>query len=82
MASGTETTSSWAGLDVQTADFVILNRVICCYPDMSRLAGAAAQHARMTLVLTFPNNLWWTRLGLTLVNVLFRVLRVQFKVFR
>jgi hypothetical protein len=70
-----------AGVDVQAADFVILNRVICCYPDMPRLAGAAAEHARMMLLLTFPNSRWWTRLGLTLVNVLFRVLGVQFNVF-
>ena len=34
------------GAEVEAADFVVLNRVICCYPDMPRLAGAAAQHAR------------------------------------
>jgi magnesium-protoporphyrin O-methyltransferase len=70
-----------AGTDVELADYVILNRVICCYPDMPRLAGAAADHARIMLVLTFPNNRWWTRLGLTLVNLVFRVVRLQFQIF-
>ena len=70
-----------AGADVEAADIVILNRVICCYPDMPRLAGAAAEHARVLLVLTFPNSRWSTRVGLTLVNLVFRLMRVQFRVF-
>ena len=70
-----------AGADLESADFVILNRVICCYPDMPRLAAAAAECARSTLVLSFPNDRWWTRLGLTLVNLGFRAFRVQFQVF-
>ncbi len=28
--------------EVPTADIVIMNRVICCYPDMPKLAGTAA----------------------------------------
>jgi hypothetical protein len=69
------------GADVEAADFVVLNRVICCYPDMPRLTAAAAERVRHTLVLTFPNSRWWTRLGLTIVNFGFRVVRLQFRVF-
>ena len=67
--------------DVDVADFVVMNRVLCCYPDMPKLAGAAAERARRALVLSFPNDRWWTRLGLTVVNLGFRVFRVQFQVF-
>jgi magnesium-protoporphyrin O-methyltransferase len=70
-----------AGSGVEAADFVVLNRVICCYPDMPRLAGAAAEHTRRTLVMTFPNGRWSTRLGLAVVNLVFRVLRVEFQIF-
>jgi hypothetical protein len=70
-----------AGADVEAADFVVLNRVICCYPDMPRLTAAAAERVRQTLVLTFPNSRWWTRLGLTIVNFGFRVVRLQFRIF-
>lgn len=63
------------------ADFVVMNRVICCYPDMPKLAAAAAEQARMALVLSFPSNHWWTRLGMTVVNFGFRVFRVQFQVY-
>jgi hypothetical protein len=58
-----------------------MSRVICCYPDMPKLAAAAATHARKALVLSFPNDHWWTRLGLTVVNLGFVVFRVQFRVF-
>ncbi len=70
-----------AGAEVAAADLVILNRVICCYPDMPRLASAAAEHTRRTLVLSYPNNRWWTRFGLGVINLGFRVFRVQFQVF-
>jgi magnesium-protoporphyrin O-methyltransferase len=35
-----------AATDVEAADIVVMNRVICCYPDMPKLAGAAAAHTR------------------------------------
>jgi 2-polyprenyl-3-methyl-5-hydroxy-6-metoxy-1,4-benzoquinol methylase len=70
-----------AGPEVETADVVLMNRVICCYPDMPKLAGAAADHANGMLVMSFPNRRWWTRFGLTVANFGFRVIRMQFRVF-
>jgi magnesium-protoporphyrin O-methyltransferase len=70
-----------AGVEVQPADVVVMNRVICCYPNMPKLAGAAADRAIGMLVMSFPNRRWWTRLGLTLANFGFRVIRLQFRVF-
>ncbi len=66
---------------VDRADIVVMNRVICCYPDMPRLAGAAADHAREILVLSFPRETWWTRTGLTLGNLILRLARREFQVF-
>jgi hypothetical protein len=65
----------------QTADIVVMNRVICCYPDMPKLVSAAAEHASGMLMLSFPNDRWWTRLGLAVANFGFRVIRLQFQVF-
>jgi magnesium-protoporphyrin O-methyltransferase len=70
-----------AGNGVEPADFVVLNRVLCCYPDMPLLAGVAADHARRALVLSFPNDRWWTRLAFTFANVGLRVMRRQFRLF-
>lgn len=70
-----------SGSDVPAADIVVMNRVLCCYPDMPRLAGAAAHHARELLVLTFPRDSWWTRLALRLGNLALRATRREFRVF-
>jgi magnesium-protoporphyrin O-methyltransferase len=58
-----------------------MNRVICCYPDMPKLAGAAAEHAKDVLVMSFPNERWWTQLGLSFGNFGFGLFRVQFQIF-
>jgi len=70
-----------AGSDVDAADIVVLNRVVCCYPDMPRLVGTAADHARGTLVLSFPKRRWWTRAVLAMGNGGFRITRREFHVF-
>jgi magnesium-protoporphyrin O-methyltransferase len=70
-----------SGAEVEAADIVIMNRVICCYPDMPALAEEAATHAREVLVMSFPKDRWWTRTFLTLGNFGLQVLRREFHVF-
>jgi hypothetical protein len=70
-----------AGGEVAAADLVVMNRVLCCYPDMPLLAGAAADRTRGTLVMSFPNDRWWTRLGFSVENAGLWALRRQFRVF-
>ena len=41
---------------VEPAGVVVLNRVVCCWPDGVDLAAAAARLARRTLVLSFPRR--------------------------
>lgn len=67
--------------EVQPADIVIMNRVICCYPDMPRLAGAAADHTERVLVMSFPRGSWWMRIGLGIANVMLWVMRREFHIF-
>src|SRR3989441_2469772 len=66
---------------VEAADIVIMNRVICCYPDMPKLAGAAADHTREVLVMSFPKERWWTRAVISMADFVLRVARQQFQVF-
>jgi magnesium-protoporphyrin O-methyltransferase len=66
---------------VEGADVVVLNRVICCYPDMPKLAGAAADHAKDVLVLSFPREASWTRIGFGGGNFLLWAARREFHVF-
>ncbi len=58
---------------VPSADVVVMNRVVCCYPDPEALVSAAASHARRFLVMTFPVDRWWIRLGLSVANLLLAV---------
>jgi 2-polyprenyl-3-methyl-5-hydroxy-6-metoxy-1,4-benzoquinol methylase len=66
---------------VAPADIVVMNRVVCCYPDMPALAGAAADHARRSLVMSFPRRTWWTVGGLALANAIFAATRREFHIF-
>lgn len=60
---------------VPPADIVTLDRVICCYPDMPGLVGAAAARARRVLGLVCPRDAWWTRAGVRLINAFERLRR-------
>jgi 2-polyprenyl-3-methyl-5-hydroxy-6-metoxy-1,4-benzoquinol methylase len=70
-----------AASQVEAADIVVLNRVLCCYPDMPRLAAAAAEHTRMTLVLSYPRRTWWTIASFAVFNWFLALFRRQFHVF-
>jgi magnesium-protoporphyrin O-methyltransferase len=66
---------------VAPADVVVMNRVICCYPDLERLLGPAAARARRLLALTFPRSAWWSRLGLRLLNAGSWLIRSEFRTY-
>jgi magnesium-protoporphyrin O-methyltransferase len=65
---------------IPAADVVVMNRVVCCYPDAEALVGAAADHARRVLVMTFPLDHRWIHLGVAAVNLLL-ALRGAFRVY-
>ena len=52
----------------EPADLVLMDRVICCYPHLQQLLGAAAEHTRRYLALTFPLDHWWVRLPVWLMD--------------
>lgn len=66
---------------VDEADIVTLDRVVCCYPDMPALLGAAADRARRTLGLIFPRGTRLMRFGVAVVNFLQRLRRHPFRVY-
>jgi tRNA G37 N-methylase Trm5 len=67
--------------DVEDADIVVMNRVICCYHDMPALAGAAADHTKEVLVMSFPKETWWTRAMLAVGNLMLTITRRHFHIF-
>jgi magnesium-protoporphyrin O-methyltransferase len=67
--------------EVEAADVVVMNRVVCCYPDMPALVRPAAEHARRLLALVFPRDVWWMRLGGKMLNVAYALTRSAFRLY-
>jgi 2-polyprenyl-3-methyl-5-hydroxy-6-metoxy-1,4-benzoquinol methylase len=66
---------------IDSADIVALDRVVCCYPDMPALVGAAASRASRLLGLVYPRDDWWVRLGVRAANAGLTLQRTTFRVF-
>ena len=69
------------GATLPDADFVTLDRVVCCYPDADALLFAAAMRARLLLAFSYPRDRWYMRAGFALVNLFFRLGRSPFRIF-
>ena len=66
---------------VEPADLVVLNRVVCCYPDHEALLGAAADHTRRRLVFSHPRRNAATRGAVATQNALLRLAGREFRAF-
>lgn len=61
------------------ADDVIMNRVICCYPDMERLMNAALSASSRFLAVTFPRDRIVFRISVGLEGAFHRMRGVDFR---
>ena len=61
------------------ADVVILDKVICCYPDAKRIVEASAGRARRVVAYSVPRNRWYTRFGVALVALVLRLAGSDFR---
>lgn len=66
---------------VETADLVVLHRVVCCYPDHHRLLGAAADGCRSRLTFSHPPRNLVSRTLVATQNALFALMGRQFRTF-
>ena len=67
--------------EIVAADLVTLDRVVCCYPDMPALVGAAARLTRRKLGLVIPRGTRFMRWGVAIVNLFQRLRRHPFRVY-
>ena len=67
--------------DVPAADAVVMNRVVCCYPDYEALVGAAADRTRRLLVFSFPRERALVRTAFGVMNLALRFMRNDFRGF-
>jgi 2-polyprenyl-3-methyl-5-hydroxy-6-metoxy-1,4-benzoquinol methylase len=62
-----------------TADVVLLDKVICCYPDAERLVRTSVAKARRVYAYTIPRDRWFSRLGAALFAAALRVAGSDFR---
>ena len=67
--------------ELETADIVTLDRVVCCYPDMPAMVGAAAALARSTVGLIIPRGTRFMRFGVGIANLIQRLRRHPFRIY-
>ena len=67
--------------EIDAADIVLMNRVVCCYPDMPALVGAAAAHTRRVIALSYPPDTWLLRAAARAINLWSRLMRQEFRFF-
>ncbi len=62
-------------------DAVILDRVVCCYPDWKGLLAPAAEAARRAVVMAYPRDVWYVRAFRRVINGAMALLRRKFRFF-
>ncbi len=67
--------------DLPDADLVTLDRVICCYPHMPELIAASTSKAKTWYGVVYPVERWYTRWGVKLVNLYFKLTKSDFRVY-
>lgn len=67
--------------ELPQVDVVTLDRVVCCYPNMHELLKAASAKSRAAVVMTYPRDVWWTRMVVKMGNFYQRLRKDPFRVF-
>jgi len=61
--------------ELDPADIVTLDKVVCCYPDLTLLVGRSVGHARRMIGLVYPRDADWVRAIAALMNLGYRLFR-------
>ena len=67
--------------ELEQADIVTLDRVVCCYDDMEGLVGLSLEKARGLYALVYPRDTWPARVVLWFANIYYRLRRCPFRIF-
>lgn len=66
---------------LEPVEIVILDKVICCYPDAKALLTQAVGNARRAVALTYPRAIWYNWFGIKLINCLLSLGGSEFRTF-
>lgn len=69
------------GPDLPTADIVVLDRVVCCYPMAEPLLDEAFRHTSRVCALSYPRDTWLIRMVTIIQNRLRAIRHSAFRVY-
>ena len=67
--------------DIEPADIVTLDAVICCYNDMEALVGLSTQRARKLYGYVYPRDTWWVKVLFAAENLYRWARRSSFRTY-
>ena len=67
--------------DLPPAEIVTLDSVVCCYPHLDLLLGAASRSGPRLVGITYPRDVWWMRAFMRLYNLVQAVRRIPARYF-
>ncbi len=67
--------------EIEPADIVTLDRVLCCFPDVHSLVTHSVQKARQVYGVIFPRDNWLVKLGVTVLNLFLMIMRNPFRTY-
>lgn len=67
--------------DIDVADIVTLDRVVCCHPDVDALVSTSASHATRLYGLVLPRDRWYVRWAIKLDNVRWWLKRSAYRAY-
>lgn len=65
--------------ELEQADIVTLDRVICCFDDVQNLVSRSARLAKKAYGVVYPRDNWLFKFGVKLTNLYMRVVRSSFR---
>ncbi len=67
--------------EIPSADVVTLDRVLCCYDDMSALVTKSIDRTNEYYGIVYPRTSWWVRLGFSGINLFQRIKGSSYRSF-
>lgn len=65
--------------DIEPVDIVIMDKVVCCYPDAKGLIHYSLNKCNDSIAVTYPRKTWYTRLGTAFLALIMKLLGSNFR---
>ncbi len=66
-------------LSVDQVDVTLLDKVICCYPDVDGMVHETLAKTRKVYALIYPRDRWYTRAGVRMGSLMMRLIGSEFR---